>query len=124
MNDNRPVNLDIATIDLPIHALVSILHRVSGVFLIFGMAVLFWLLGESLSGPAGFDRASDCLQSFWGKLVVWGVLVGLIYHTAAGVRHLIMDCGVGESLESGIASSKIVIGVSIALIVLAGLWVW
>lgn len=118
------MNLDIGTIELPIHAIVSFLHRASGVFLVFGMAVLFWFLGTSLSGPEGFGQARECLQSFWGRLVVWGVLAGLIYHTAAGVRHLIMDCGIGETLEGGITGSRIVIGVSIVLIIMAGLWVW
>ena len=101
MNDKRPVNLDIGTIALPITAYTSILHRASGVFLVAGMAVLIWLLGTSLSGPEGFAQAKQCLSSFWGKSVVWAVLVGLSYHAAAGVKHLIMDAGIGESMKGG-----------------------
>ncbi len=124
VNDKRPVNLDIGTIALPITAYASILHRITGVFLFFGVAVLFWLLADSLSGPEGFDSAKACLQSFWGKLIVWAVVSGLIYHSAAGVKHLIMDAGIGETMEGGVTGAKLVFGVSVVLIVLAGVWIW
>ena len=93
-------------------------------FLVAGMAVLFWLLGTSLSGPEGFEQAKSCLSSFWGKLVVWAVLVGLSYHAAAGVKHLIMDAGIGESMEGGETGSKLVLAATAILVVLTGLWVW
>jgi succinate dehydrogenase / fumarate reductase cytochrome b subunit len=124
VNDKRPVNLDIGTIALPITANTSILHRVSGVFLVAGVALLFWLLGTSLDGPEGFAQAKACLASFWGKLSMWAVLVGLIYHSAAGVKHLFMDAGVGESMEGGETGAKLVFAVSAVLAVLAGLWIW
>lgn len=124
MNDKRPVNLDIGTIALPITAYTSILHRISGVFLVAGVALLFWLLGTSLDGPEGFAQTKACLASFWGKLSIWAVLVGLIYHSAAGVKHLVMDAGVGESMEGGETGAKLVLAVSAVLAVLAGLWIW
>ncbi len=124
MNDKRPVNLDIGTIALPITTYTSILHRISGVFLVAGVALLFWLLGTSLDGPEGFAQAKACLASFWGKLSIWAVLVGLIYHSAAGVKHLVMDAGVGESMEGGETGAKLVLAVSAVLAVLAGLWIW
>ncbi|MEE4464733.1 succinate dehydrogenase, cytochrome b556 subunit, partial [Azotobacter chroococcum] len=36
----------------------------------------------------------------------------------------IMDMGIGETLEGGTKGSKIVIGVSVALILLSGVWIW
>ncbi|MDF1691585.1 MAG: succinate dehydrogenase, cytochrome b556 subunit [Zhongshania sp.] len=124
MNDKRPVNLDIGTIALPITAYTSILHRVSGVFLVAGVALLFWLLGTSLDGPEGFGQAKACLASFWGKLSLWAVLIGLSYHSAAGVKHLVMDAGIGESMEGGETGAKLVLAVTAVLVVLAGLWIW
>ncbi len=118
------MNLDIGTIALPITAYTSILHRISGVFLVAGMAVLFWLLATSLSGPEGFEQAKACLSSFFGKLVVWAVLIGLSYHSCAGVRHLIMDAGIGESMKGGETSSKLVFLATAILVVLTGLWIW
>ncbi|WP_420820773.1 succinate dehydrogenase, cytochrome b556 subunit [Seongchinamella unica] len=124
MKDNRPVNLDIGTMRLPITAWASITHRATGVALFVGMAVLLWLLDTSLSGPEGFASVQECLDSFLAKLIVWGIVTALIYHALAGVKHLIMDFGVGESMEGGIAGARIVIALSVVLSLLAVIWIW
>lgn len=124
MNKKRPVNLDIGTISLPITAYASILHRVSGVFIVAGVAVLLWLLDSSLASEESFAAVKGIATSFICKLIVWAVAAGLIYHTVAGVKHLIMDLGYGETMEGGIRGAKIVFGVSIVLIVLVGAWIW
>ncbi|MBC9250564.1 succinate dehydrogenase, cytochrome b556 subunit [Pseudomonas alcaligenes] len=124
MNSQRPVNLDLRTIKLPITAYTSILHRISGVILFLGLAVLLFALDKSLSSEEGFAAVKACLTSPLAKLIIWGLLSALLYHLVAGVRHLIMDMGVGESLEGGKLGSKIVIVVSVVVIVLAGVWVW
>jgi succinate dehydrogenase / fumarate reductase cytochrome b subunit len=124
VKDNRPVNLDIGTMRLPITAWASITHRATGVALFVGMAVLLWLLDNSLSGPEGFAAMQECLNSVVAKLVIWGVVAALIYHSLAGIKHVIMDFGIGESMEGGVLGARIVIALSIVLILLAGVWIW
>ena len=109
---------------LPITAWASITHRATGVILFVGTAVLIWALATSLSGPEGFASVEEALTSPLAKLVIWGVLAALIYHTLAGIKHLIMDLGVGESMEGGVTGARIVIGLSVVLIALAGVWIW
>jgi len=120
----RPVNLDIGTISLPVTAYASILHRVSGVILFFVVGLLLWLLDTSLASAEGFASIKDCLTSPVAKLVLWGALSALAYHFVAGIRHLIMDMGVGETLEGGKLGAKLVFVFSVVLILLAGVWVW
>ena len=124
MKDKRPVNLDIGTMRLPVTAWVSIAHRASGVFLFAGMAVLIWALDASLASPESFASLQERLGSPLGKLVIWAVVAGLIYHAVAGVKHLIMDFGIGETMAGGILGARIVIALSIVLILLAGVWIW
>jgi succinate dehydrogenase / fumarate reductase cytochrome b subunit len=124
VKDNRPVNLDISSIRLPITAWASITHRASGVFIFAGMAVLIWALDASLKSPESFAALQQDLASPMVKFVLWAVLSGLIYHSIAGVKHLIMDLGIGESMEGGILGAKVVIVTSAVLILLAGLWIW
>lgn len=124
VNSKRPVNLDLRTIKLPVTAYTSILHRISGVILFLGIAVLLFALDKSLSSEEGFEQVKACLTSPLAKLVIWGLLSALLYHLVAGVRHLVMDAGVGETLEGGKRGSKIVIAIAVVLIVLAGVWVW
>ena len=124
VKDNRPVNLDIGTMRLPITAWASITHRATGVALFVGMAILLWLLDGSLSSPEGFASVSEILDSVLAKLIVWGVVSALIYHSLAGIKHLIMDFGVGETMEGGVMGARIVIALSVVLILIAGIWIW
>jgi len=124
VKDNRPVNLDIGTMRLPITAWASISHRASGVLLFAGMAVLLWMLDASLSGPEGFAAVRECLDGFVARLVLWVVVSALVYHSLAGIKHIVMDFGIGESMEGGILGTRLVIALSIVLILLAGVWIW
>lgn len=124
VNSQRPVNLDLRTIKLPVTAYTSILHRISGVILFFGIAIMLYALDMSLSSEEGFAEVQACLTSPLAKLVIWGLLSALLYHLVAGIRHLIMDLGIGETLEGGKLGSKIVLAISVVLIVLAGVWIW
>lgn len=58
------------------------------------------------------------------KLIVWGILAGLLYHLIAGVKHLVMDLGIGETLQGANTGAKLVVVISVVAIVLAGVWLW
>ncbi len=120
MNKKRPVNLDIGTIQLPITSYVSILHRVSGVVLFAAIAVFLWVLDASLSSEESFNAIKDCIGSTFFQLIIWASLAALAYHLVAGVRHLVMDFGVGETLEGGRLGAMIALIAAAVLIVLAG----
>lgn len=122
MNKNRPVNLELSTITFPITAIVSITHRISGVILLGGILVLLWMFHASLSSEESFNQLKALLVTPWMKVVVWLILSALAYHLVMGVRHLIMDMGVGESLQGGRAGAGIALIAAVVLIVLAGGW--
>ena len=124
MNSKRPVNLDLGKFHFPLPAITSILHRISGIIIFVGVAFLMYGLDLSLSGEDDFNRVNELLDSFLAKLITWGILSALLYHLVAGIKHLLMDAGVGEELESGRLAAKITLVVSIVLIILAGVWVW
>ncbi len=121
---SRPVNLDLQTISFPITAISSILHRVSGVITFVAVGILLWLLSMSLSSPMGFMEAADIVDSFFVKFILWGILTALSYHIVGGIRHLCMDLGYFEELESGAKSAKVSFIVTAVLSLLAGVLVW
>lgn len=124
MKDNRPKNLDFSTLRLPLPAITSILHRASGVFIFAGLAVLLWLFSESLSSEQGFNNVADWMDNLLVKLMLWAVISGLLYHLIAGIKHLIMDLGIGETLEGAQTGAKLVVALSAIAIVLTGVWLW
>ena len=122
--DKRPVNLDISTIKLPLAAITSITHRISGLILFFSIGILLWMLDLSLSSQAGFDQLQDMLANPLVTFIVWGILSALAYHMVAGVKHLLLDMGIGESKEAGPIGATVVIIVSVLLIAVLGVWLW
>lgn len=125
MNKKRPVNLDLNTIHMPLPAVTSILHRISGIALFFGAVFLIYILGLSLESEAGFQQSVTIMEeSFFAKLIAWGLLSALIYHSVVGIKHLFMDAGHFEELESGLLAAKIALAVAGVLIIIAGVWVW
>jgi len=124
VKSQRPVNLDITTIKLPLPAIASITHRVSGIAIFIGMAFLIWGLGMSLESEESFNALKTCLDGFLPKLILWAILAGFIYHFIAGVRHLLMDLGYFETLEGAKTLATGVIILAAVLIVLAGVWIW
>ena len=85
---------------------------------------MLYALSKSLGSEEGYAEVKACLTSPLAKFVAWGLLSALLYHLVAGVRHLIMDMGIGETLEGGKLGSKIVLVVSTIVIVLLGVWIW
>ena len=124
MNKKRPVNLDLTQFSFPLPAITSIIHRVTGVALFVGVAFLLYALELSLESQESFDQLKECLNSFVAKFIAWGIVSFLLYHMVAGFKHLLMDCGVGETLEGGAKGAKLTIAISVVLIVLAGVWIW
>lgn len=124
VNDKRPVNLDLTTIKFPVPALASITHRIAGVALFVAIPILLWLLDRSLASPESFAQTKELLAAPLAKLVIWGILAAVIYHLVAGIKHLIMDWGIGETLEGGRRGAILTFVLSAVLIVLAGVWVW
>ena len=120
----RPVNLDLSTIQFPAAAKASILHRISGVVMLVSLVFLIWAFAVSLSGPEGFAQVENLMTSFIAKFIGWGILTALGFHLIIGLRHLVMDMGYWEELDSGRTSAVISIGLSILLSVLVGVWLW
>ncbi|MEH6628911.1 MAG: succinate dehydrogenase, cytochrome b556 subunit [Motiliproteus sp.] len=125
MNKNRPVNLDLRTIKQPLPAISSILHRATGVILFLGVAFMLYAFDLSLGSQQGFDAAANMLSnSFFGQFIAWGLVSSLLYHLFAGVKHLVMDCGYCEELESGTAAAKVTLVCGAVATLLAGVWIW
>jgi len=124
VDNKRPVNLDIGTIKLPITSYVSILHRVSGVVLFFAVGIFLWMLESSLASEQSFNDLGAMLSNPVCQFIIWGSLAALAYHAVAGIRHLIMDFGVGEdSFYAGRNSAWAAVVLSVVMIALLTWWI-
>lgn len=101
--DNRPVNLNLLTISLPIIGVASILHRISGFALFICFPLVVWLLHLSLESTESFSLLKGNIENN-ALLKVMAVLIvtGFIYHILAGLKKILGEIfGFGETLKSG-----------------------
>jgi succinate dehydrogenase / fumarate reductase cytochrome b subunit len=122
--DNRPVNLELTTIKFPITALASISHRVTGVLLFVSSVLLVWALDASLASEESFNQLVKLLSSTGAKAALWAFLVTFSYHALAGIRHLIMDAGIGEDFKGGALGARILFIASGLAAVAWGIVLW
>jgi len=113
-----------AKLSWPITSLSSILHRVTGVLLFLAIPLFLWVLQQSLSSQSSFNQIQLMLHGDTAKFISWAILSMLSYHIIAGARHLLMDAGIGESLEGGTLGSKLVIFAGILVAAGLGAWIW
>lgn len=95
LTQDRPVFLNLLRIRQPVMAVVSILHRFTGILMVLALPGLIYLLQTSLSSPEGFSRVTAILDSQIARL--FGVFLSwvLAHHLFAGIRFLIIDFDVG-----------------------------
>lgn len=124
MKKQRPVNIDLTTIKMHSAANASILHRISGVIMVFAIGILLYTLSISLSSAEGFAKIQGYLDGIFFKFIIFGCLSALTYHLLAGVRHLTMDLGYFEELSSGNITAKLTILLWLVISAVIGVWLW
>lgn len=120
----RPKNLNLFTIRLPINAVVSIMHRASGMVLFLILPLLLWCLQVSLAHQNGYDHIHLMLNHWLFKLLLIGLSWSFFHHFFAGIRHLAMDVHWMTSLQKSRLSSRLVIGASMVCVVIFSVWIW
>lgn len=125
MSKQRPVNLDLKTIKMPITAKASILHRISSVVLWVGLAFVLPSILVSLQSEESYQSVLALVtDNFLGQFIAWGLLTAFGYYTAATLKHVIQDMGHFEELDSGKQISGAAIVVGVVLSIVWGIWVW
>jgi len=102
---------------LPLTALLSIVHRGTGVVLALGSLLLVWVLASAASGPQAYDSAYQHMASWYGQLFLFGLTFSLYLHFCNGIRHLFWDVGLGFELETVDLTAKLAIAMAIVLTV-------
>jgi len=112
------------TVRFPVPAISSILHRITGIVLFIAVPIILWMLQKSFDSAGYAELQSMFGESLLWQFILWAILTSLAFHVIAGVRHLLMDLGIGESLEGGRRGAISVLVLALVSAVLLGVWIW
>ena len=118
---NRPLSPHLQIYRLPLLAMLSILHRATGVALSVGALYLATWVIYAASNPTAYALFQSFNTSIVGRFVLGGWLFCGFFHLFNGIRHLFWDAGYGFELKDADRSAWIVIGLSIVASVIS--WV-
>ncbi len=121
----RPTSPHLQIYRLPLAAVLSITHRITGVGLALGTLLLTWWVTSAASGPEAYYMAVNCIKSWFGQLVLFGFSAALYFHLCNGIRHLVWDTGrsfeIKDTARSNIyvltATAVLTIGTWLAVLV-------
>ncbi len=120
----RPLSPHLAIYRWQIGNSLSILHRMTGVALAFGLLALSYWLVSLAGGEAAYGEAVRVLTSPLGWLFLLGWTFSFLYHLLNGVRHLLWDAGYGfERNQRHISGWVAVLGALLLTICVAAV-VW
>ena len=117
---DRPVFLDLFLIRLPIGGIVSIVHRVTGILLVFSTPFAIYLLDRSLTSPEFFNQIKTQLAHWWARLLVLIVLAVFVQHLFSGLRHLALDIDWGIEKQQARITSWLTLVSTVLVLVTAG----
>lgn len=120
-SSKHPTSPHLQIYRLPLTALLSITHRITGVILALGCLLLVWILAAAAFDPGYYTAMLPYLDSWIGQIFFLGLIFSLYLHFCNGIRHLFWDVGYGFELETVDLTAKLAIVVAIVLTIVT--WV-
>ncbi len=115
---NRPLSPHLTVYRPQLTSMTSILTRITGnALIVAALLIVWWLLAASTS-PEYFAMADGVITSWFGDLVMTLSVLGLWYHTLAGIRHLIFDMGYALDIPTAEKLGIACLGGSVVLTIL------
>ena len=104
-----PLSPHLQIYKLPLNALLSISHRITGIVLMFALLSLIFVLAILAMGEESFASVDPLLSSWMFKGVIYLTVLTLIYHLCNGIRHLLWDRLIGLGKQQSYWSSVAVL---------------
>ena len=118
----RPKYLNLLRIRLPLPGIVSIMHRVSGMFLILALPFAIYALDAALESEQGYAAVADAFSHPILQAIAFAFLWALYHHLCAGIRFLLIEMHVGVELAAARMSAAVAL-IAGVILALAHSWV-
>lgn len=118
---DRPLSPHLQVYKLPLNALLSITHRLTGLVLALGAAGVVLMLVMAASGSQTYQAFHAASYHWLGQVILVAFTLALYFHLCAGVRHLFWDAGHGYELRTANIGSWLILLGAVVLTVLTWL---
>jgi succinate dehydrogenase / fumarate reductase cytochrome b subunit len=112
---SRPLSPHLQIYRWPVTMGTSIIHRVTGFGLALGMLLLAWWLVAAALGPEAYATFQALAFHWFGRLILFGFTLALVFHSVNGVRHLFWDVGLGFEVKTANRTGIAVYGLTLVL---------
>lgn len=111
----RPLSPHLQVYKLPLTALMSISHRITGTGLIAGTLLVTGFFVAAMTGAGAYNAVLDFAETIYGRviLILWSF--GLYYHMSNGVRHMIWDTGALLTKSGSMKANYVVLAFAVLL---------
>lgn len=116
---HRPLSPHLQVYRMPMLAILSILHRATGIALSVGALYLATWVIYAASNAKSYEMFQAFNASIVGRIILGGWLFSAFYHLCNGIRHLFWDAGYGFAIKDAERSGWIVIVISFVATVLS-----
>ena len=115
---DRPLSPHLQVYRPQLTSVLSILHRMTGVFLSLGSVFLAaWIISAAM-GAEAFECVNGMAAAWYGQILLLGWSYALFYHLCNGIRHLVWDAGVGLDIKTSYTTGYVVVAASLLLTVI------
>ena len=91
----RPLSPHLLIYRWPVTMVMSIVHRITGAGLYFGTLLVAWWMIAAAAGPNAYSTFAAFMNSYFGRLILFGYTWALLHHLLSGIRHFVWDLGYG-----------------------------
>lgn len=115
---------NLTQIQVPVGALTSFTHRVTGIILALGIPSCIYILDLSLESRESYALLASQFDRPVFKAIAVLFIWALAHHLLAGIRHLLSDIDIGSLLPAARRSAWIVnvSGIAVALLAAGALF--
>ncbi len=100
MKNKRPLSPHLTIYKPQITSIMSISHRITGVFQSLGTLLVFMTFTMLMLGEKYYEIIKIFYDFFLGKAFLFFYVLTLSYHVCNGIRHLIWDIGLGFEIKN------------------------
>lgn len=112
---SRPLSPHLQVYKPQLTSMLSIMHRITGLFLSLGLVIFVYWLYCLATDVVVANKMIGFFQSVLGMVIFYAWIFAFAYHLCNGIRHLFWDVGKGFSLPAVYRSGYLVLVAAVVL---------